>query len=307
MNVYKEIQRNRRRTVIIITLFILLIGIMGYALTYLYGPSREPINALPGVIFALILASVFSLGSYFGGDKMALWTSGAQQINQEDNPYVWRMVENVAITAGIPMPRVHIIPDHAMNAFATGRNPQTASIALTQGLIERLENEELEAVIAHELSHIQNLDVRVMMIVAVLVGAIALLADFAWRFSFYGPRRRNNRESSSGGGIEIIIILVGVLLLVIAPLIAELMRLAISRRREYLADASAVLLTRYADGLIKALEKIGASHEPLKRANAATAHLYFTNPFGAKGMFSKLFSTHPPIEDRIRALRSMAG
>ena len=228
-------------------------------------------------------------------------------MSKEDSTYVWNKVENLSVTAGIPMPKIYIMEDPVMNAFATGRDPKHASIALTTGIINGLQNEELEAVIAHELSHVRNYDTRLMAIVVVLVGVIALFGDWMFRARLFGfrSRRSNNRE---GGQVEMILLLVGVVFIILSPIIAQLIKLAISRRREYLADASAVLLTRYADGLASALEKVGAQQGGgrMAKANHATAHLYFSNPFGARS-FSSLWSTHPPIEDRIKALREIGG
>ncbi|MEK7084857.1 MAG: M48 family metallopeptidase, partial [Patescibacteria group bacterium] len=228
------------------------------------------------------------------------------------NPYVYRRVENLCITAGTPMPKVHIIESAALNAFATGRDPEHASIALTTGIIDALKNEELEGVIAHELSHVKNYDIRVMTIVVVLVGTIALLSDFFFRIRFFssiggsafggGGGRRDSR--GGGGQVGAIIMIVGIVLLILSPIIAELIKLAVSRRREYLADASGALLTRYPEGLARALEKISQSKTPLAHASAATAHLFISNPF-KKHSVSGLFSTHPPIEERVKKLRGM--
>ncbi|EKE14383.1 MAG: hypothetical protein ACD_12C00540G0003 [uncultured bacterium] len=244
-----------------------------------------------------------SLVSYFSGDKIALMISGAHgPIKKEDNPYVWNLVENLCITAGVEMPKIYLISDPAPNAFATGRDPKHASVALTTGIIERLENEELEGVIAHELSHIKNYDIRLMMMVIVLVGVITLLADWFLRFSFFGRGRR-----SRSGQLGMILLLLGLILAILSPLIAQLIKLAISRKREYLADASGSLLTRYPEGLARALEKISQYKDPMLRANKATAHLYIANPFGGtKKFMSGLFSTHPPIEERVKVLRAMA-
>lgn len=263
---------------------------------YGYGP----------IVIAIVLAILMSSVSYFSGDKVALATAGAKgPLEKNDNPYVYRLVENLCITAGMPMPKVYIIQDDALNGFATGRDPKHASIALTQGIINRLENEELEGVIAHELSHIKNYDIRLMMIVIVLVGIIALLADWLMRIQWYGGGRK--KSSGSGGNLGAILMIVGIILAILSPLIAELIKLAISRKREFLADANGALLTRYPEGLARALEKIARS-EPLKRASNATAHLYITNPFGAKARsgIKKLFSTHPALAERIVALRQMA-
>ena len=258
-----------------------------------------------GVAIAGVIAVVMSLSSYFTGDKLALAVSGAKgPISKADNAYIYRMVENLAITAGLPKPDVYIIEDSALNAFATGRDPEHASIALTTGIIGALENEELEGVIAHELAHIGNYDIRVMTLVIVLVGVIALLSDFFWRWSFWGGGRSDNRNSSGGN----VLMIVGIALVVLSPIIAQLIKLAVSRKREYLADATGSLMTRYPEGLARALEKISAQPAPMKRANNATAHLFISNPFGKKVKkgLAHLFSTHPPIEDRIRTLRNMA-
>ncbi|MBU1180335.1 M48 family metallopeptidase [Patescibacteria group bacterium] len=290
---YSQITSNKRKSILLMVIFIAIILLLGWILSEVldYGYGM--------LVFAIIFSLLMTLGSYYGGDKMALAVSGAKgPIKKGDNPYVYRMVENMAITAGVPMPKVYIIDDPAPNAFATGRDPKHASVAVTAGIIERLENEELEGVIAHELSHVKNYDIRVMTIVVVLVGIISILAQWFFRINLFGGRSRDNR----GGGL---IVIIGVLAIIISPIVAELIKLSISRKREYLADASGALLTRYPEGLVKALEKISAYTAPMKSANSGTAHLFFSNPFGKKGMVSKLFSTHPPIEERIRALRAM--
>ena len=297
MTAYQQIASNKRRTVILIVLFVIFIivlgGILGETMEFGYG----------GLIFAVPIALGMSLFSYYSGDKVALWTAGAKgPITKEDNAYVYRLVENMTITAGLPMPKVYLIPDAAPNAFATGRDPKHASIAMTTGIVEMLENEELEGVIAHELAHIKNYDIRLMMIVIVCVGIVTLLTDFFFRWSFFGGRRRGGRDQ--GGAILLVI---GIAAMIIAPIVAKIIQLAISRKREYLADASAVLLTRYPEGLARALEKISGASQPLKHARQATAHLYINNPFGnSKKFFSKLLSTHPPLQERVAALRKMA-
>lgn len=250
------------------------------------------------VIPAVVFATSMSLVSFYAGDKIALSTAGAKEIQKDDNPYLWRMVENLSITAGIPMPKVYIINDESMNAFATGRDPNHSSIAVTTGIINGLENEELEGVIAHEMSHIKNYDIRLMMVVIVCVGIITLLADWMLRSHIFGGRSRSDNNKGN------VLVLVGLILAILSPLFAKLIQLAVSRKREFLADASGSLLTRYPEGLAKALEKISAQNIPLKRANKATAHLYISNPFKGKNL-SKLFSTHPPAEERIKVLRSM--
>ncbi len=285
MTAYSQIATNKRRTVILLILFILVILflglIIGYVLDYGYG----------GLILAIFIATGMSLFSYYSGDKVALFTAGAKgPIKKEDNSYIWNLVENLSITAGLEMPKIYIIPDPAMNAFATGRDPKHASIALTTGLIENLENEELEGVIAHELSHIKNYDIRLMMVVIICVGIITLLTDFTLR----GTLWRGNRENNN-----IVFFILGLASMIIAPIIAKLIQLSISRKREYLADASAVLLTRYPEGLARALEKI-STNSKIKKPHQSTSHLYISSP--AKN----LFSTHPPIQDRINKLRSIA-
>lgn len=276
--------------IIFIAIVLLLGWVIGEYTGYGYG----------SIVFAGIISLVMAMGSYYAGDKMALSVSGAKgPIKKEDSPYVYRMVENLAITAGFSMPKIYVIADAAPNAFACGRDPKHASIALTTGIIERLENEELEGVIAHELSHVKNYDIRLMTIVVVLVGIISILAQWFFRFRFIG-----GRDNSDNRGAGPVIALLGILMIVISPIIAELIKLAISRKREFLADASGALLTRYPEGLARALEKISSYTAPMKSANSGTAHLFISNPFGKK--VAGLFSTHPPVEERIKVLRSMA-
>jgi heat shock protein HtpX len=239
-----------------------------------------------------------NIASYWWSDKLVLAMSGAKPIAKEQYPDVWNVVENLSITAGLPMPRVYLIEDSALNAFATGRNAEHAVVAVTSGLLTALNRTELEGVIAHELSHIGNRDMLVSTVVVVLVGFVTLLSDFFLRASLYGGGNRNNRASA-------IFILLGFVLAILAPIVATLVQLAISRKREFLADASGALLTRYPEGLASALEKIGRAAQPMRRANHATAHLFLANPFGHGGTLTKLFMTHPPIEDRIKALREL--
>jgi heat shock protein HtpX len=294
---YNQIVANKRKTIFLISIFFaLLIGI-GY--TYSMYSGIDPAITL---FFSGSISLLMALVSYYAGDSIALASAGAKEISRESDPYLFNMVENLCITGGLkPIPKIHIIDDDSINAFATGRDPVHASIAVTTGAIRKLENEELEGVIAHELSHIQNYDIRVMTIVIVLVGAISLLAQM---FHFTGFRS-NDREEKSG--LENILAILGIVLIILSPIIAELIKLAVSRKREYLADASGALLTRYPEGLARALEKIRDTNNPMSNANTATAHLYIDNPFRGVGhKISDFFSTHPPIDDRIKALREMA-
>ncbi|OGH92745.1 MAG: zinc metalloprotease HtpX [Candidatus Magasanikbacteria bacterium RIFOXYD1_FULL_40_23] len=292
---YSQITSNKRQSIALIMIFIVVIIGLGYVFDMAVGTGNYN-----GVFFAILLSFGMTAISYFQGDKIALWSTGAKPIVKEDNAYVYRMVENLCITSGLPTPKVYIIDDPAINAFATGRKPELASIAVTTGAIQQLTNEELEGVLAHEMSHVQNYDIRFMMLVAVLVGTISILANIFLR-SHWLPRR-NDRE---GGNLGAIFMVIGIVLAILSPIVAELIKLAISRRREYLADASGSLLTRYPAGLASALEKIATQNQPMANANSATAHLFFANPFSGK-KFSSLFSTHPPIEDRIKKLRGMA-
>lgn len=296
---YNQIDSNKRRTALLITIFLVIVIAIGWFFgVYMgYGYSIT--------IFAVIFSLAMSLTSYYKGDKIALASTGAKAIEKEDNPYVYRMVENLCITAGMTMPKVYIINSPALNAFATGRDPEHASIALTTGIINVLENQELEGVIAHELSHIKNYDIRLMTVVVLLVGFIALISNIFFRAQLFGMGSRRSSNNNGGGQLGTIIMIAGIVLLILSPIIAEIIKLAISRKREYLADASGALLTRYPEGLARALEKISQSNAPLQTASAATAHLFISNPLKKKS-FTGLFSTHPPTEDRIKKLRGMA-
>ncbi len=295
--IYTQISTNKRKSAILLILFIVFIVFLGWV----FGESTD--LGYGGLAIAIIISVIMALFGYFSSDKVALWTTGARPITKEQNAYVYRMVENLCITAGLPQPKIYIIEDSTINAFATGRDPKHASIAVTTGAINKLENEELEGVLAHELSHIKNYDIRLMTLVIVCVGIVALLSNWFFRIRFLGGRR----SSRQGGQVQLVFMVIGLLLLIFSPLIAQLIKLAISRKREFLADASGALLTRYPDGLANALEKIKQyNHQPMLKANNATAHLFISNPFGdkmKKGM-AKLFSTHPPINERIAALRT---
>jgi heat shock protein HtpX len=293
---YKQIEGNRLKTALLITVFLAFIIGFGWFLSYLY---NEPII----LIIAVVISIVQSWVSYFYSDKIALAVSGAQKLERSDAKELFRMMENLAITAGVPMPELYLIDDTAPNAFATGRDPQHASVAVTKGLLQKLDKQELEGVLAHELSHITNYDIRLTSIVVVLVGVIALASDWFLRSLWFGGERRRDDNNSGNGPL----LLIGIVLALLAPLAATLIQLAISRKREFLADASGALLTRYPEGLARALEKIASDREPLEVANKATAHLYFENPLkDYSGRINALFSTHPPTEERVKALREMA-
>ncbi len=297
---YNEISSNKRRSVILVTVFIVFIIALGYFYSYATGDA-----SYGGVWLAIIISFFSTLISYFQGDKIALFTSGAKPIAKEDNPYLYNLVENLSIASGTPVPKIYIMEEAAINAFATGRNPEKASIAVTRGALEKLENEELEGVLAHELSHVKNYDIRFMTLVAVLVGSISILGNIMLRSgSLFGGGKRD--KDNNGGQLGIIFMIAGIILAILSPIIAELIKLAISRRREYLADASGALLTRYPEGLARALEKIEQESQPMQHASTATAHLFLANPFGSR-KFKSWFSTHPPIAERIKKLRTMGN
>jgi heat shock protein HtpX len=293
--IYEEINANKRRSFLLLFLFVLFLLFLGWVFGQAYGSGGA------GIFIALLLALFISFITFYWGDRMVLGISHARLVDRKENPYLANVVEGLAIAAGVPTPKAYIIEDSAPNAFATGRNPENSAIAVTTGLLDKLNRLELEGVVAHEMSHIKNYDIRYATLVVVLVGTIALLSDWMRRSFFF--RGRRGRKGGAGGGI---IILIALLLAILAPIVAQLIRLAISRQREYLADANGALLTRYPEGLASALEKISKDTEPLEVANKATAHLYIVNPLlEHKGKLNDLFSTHPPAEERIRRLRAM--
>ena len=297
--VYDRIGTNKRQTWVMMLLFVIVAG--GFA-TLIGIVVGLPIAAAPFVIAAL---AVYALFSYYASASVALAVSSAHPVAKEDEPELYRVVENLSIGSGLPMPKVYVIEDSAPNAFATGRDPQHASVTATRGLLDKLDKSELEGVIAHEMSHVGNYDIRVMTITVVLVGVIALLADLFMRWTWFGSGRRSGNRDR-GGSAYVILAVVAIALAILAPIAAQLIQLAISRQREYLADASGALLCRNPDALARALEKISADPEPLEEANKATAHLYFSNPLRDHNSFlNNLFSTHPPVEERIRLLRAM--
>jgi heat shock protein HtpX len=298
MNLYTQAESNIRKTWILTTCFLIFIIALGWFFSYLL---KNQIF----LILAVILAIFQSFFSYWYSDKIVLAISRAKPIEKKDNPELYRLVENLCITAGLPLPKIYIINEAQPNAFATGRDEKHAVVAVTRGLLEKMERVELEGVISHELSHIGNKDMLLQTIVVVLVGIVAILSNFFLRISYWGGMRRRGSREDSGGAILAIF---GILAAILAPFAATLIQLAISRKREFLADASGALLTRYPEGLARALEKISADPNPLRVANNATAHLYIASPFrGEKktNWFVKLFMTHPPIEERIKALRGM--
>jgi heat shock protein HtpX len=272
--------------------FLVLIAAMGWVAGMWY-------HNLYFTYFALLFGGVYALIQYFAAAKIALAVNGAHEIRKQDNPRLWRTVENLCIATGMPMPKVYVIDDPAPNAFATGRDPQHAIVVATTGLLELMDDSELEGVIAHELGHVKNYDIRVMMIVFGLVAAIAVLADILRNMFWFG----GNRDREDNGNPLFLVI--GIVVAILAPIIAFLVQMAVSRRREYLADSTSALTTRYPEGLIHALEKLRDHGRPMQRQNTATAHLFFANPL--KGGAAKLFSTHPPIEDRIARLRKMGN
>lgn len=294
---------NRRNSLLLILVFLAFVVVLGYVIGYAW--IGDPRGALFGLALAFVAGTASGLLSYYAGDRMVLAASRAREINHDDAPVLFNVVEEMAIAGGLPMPKVYIIEDSAPNAFATGRDPEHAKIAVTRGLLEKLDRDELQGVIAHEMAHVGNYDIRYAMLVGVLVGTTVLISDFFLRGLWFGGGR-GGRRSEGGGQIQLIMMIVAVLLAILAPLFARLLQLSISRQREYLADATAVQLTRNPKGLADALAKISGDREVLEVANRATAHLYIVNPVkGFEKRAKGLFSTHPPIEERIKILRSM--
>lgn len=295
---YEQIAANKRKSVVLVFFFILAIAALGSAFSYLTN------FGVAGVIAATVIALISAWGSYYASDKITLSISKARPATKEEFPYLANVVEGLAIAAGVPAPKCYVIDDTAPNAFATGRNPENSVICVTTGLMQKMNRAELEGVVAHEMSHIRNFDIRLMTLVVVMVGIMALLSDWILRSFLWGGRGRRASKDKSGAGAALIVI--GLLLAVLSPIIGSLIRMAISRKREFLADASAAQLTRYPAGLASALRKIAEDREPLEAANKATAHLYIANPLlDHKGKLNRLFSTHPPIEERIAALEKM--
>lgn len=285
---YNAISANKRNTVIIMAAFVGLVAAVGWALSTFYGNT----SIMPFVIAG---ALIYAIIQYFAASKLAVMSTGARQIQKVDNPRMYRMVENLALTEGMPMPKVYIIDDPAPNAFATGRDPKHAIVAATTGLLTLMDDRELEGVLAHELAHVKNYDIRVSMIAFGLVSAIGVITDLAMHMIFLG--NNDNRNVSPQ------MLVIGIVVIVLAPVVALLVQMAISRQREYLADATGAMTTRYPEGLASALEKLRTHSQPMQRQSTSTAHLFFNNPL-KKGFMSNLFSTHPPLEERVARLRN---
>lgn len=286
---YSNIAANKRKTYLIFAFFLAFVGGLGWLFSqYLGQPLITP--------YVLIGAAIYALITYFAGARMAIAVNGARQIQKKDNPRFYRIVENLAITEGLPTPKVYIMDDPSLNAFATGRNPKNAVVCATSGILEALDDNELEGVMAHELGHVKNYDIRVSMLAFALVSVVSLMADIILRFTWFSSDERENNNPA--------IMIAGLAAMIIAPIAASMIQLAISRRREYLADATGALTTRNPEGLASALAKIGQKGSVTAKANSSTAHLFFANPL-RKGSISSLFSTHPPIEARIKALHEM--
>jgi heat shock protein HtpX len=304
---YSQIAANKRESVVLTIAVAAILGVFGFAIGYAL--TGRPVGGLGATLIAIALAGAMSVGSYFAGDQLVLNASEAKEVDEASAPQLLNVVRELTIAANIPMPKVYVIDDSAPNAFATGRDPEHASVAVTTGLLDKLDREELQGVIGHELSHVRNFDIRFTLLVGVLVGSIALLADMFLRYTFwFGGRGRSRDDRGGGGGLAVVMFIVALVLAILAPIAARLVQLAVSRQREYLADASSVELTRNPHGLESALAKIASDREVLEVANRATQHLYFTNPIKKwEERSSGLFSTHPPIVDRINRLRALTG
>jgi heat shock protein HtpX len=304
---YSQIASNRRNSIFLALIVSVLFAALGFTIGYAI--SGSPNGALAVMAFALVIGAVLSAGTYFSGDSLVLAASQAREIDPQSAPQLFNVVQELTLAANIPMPRIYVIDDTAPNAFATGRDPKHASVAITSGLLEKLDREELQGVMGHELSHVRNYDIRFALLVAVLVGSIALLADFFLRFSFWGGMSRSRRDDrGGGGGLQAVMYILALALAILAPIASRLVQLAVNRQREYLADVSSVQLTRNPYGIERALAKISEDQEVLEVANRATQHMYFTNPIKKFEERSKgLFSTHPPTLERINRLRKLTG
>ena len=301
---YDQIAANRRNSFLMAGLVVVLLGMLGFAIGFAIFGSLG--GGVLTTAFAVGLGSLAGVGTYVAGDSLVLAVSGAREVDESQAPQLMNVVREMAIAANVPMPRVYIIEDTAPNAFATGRDPSHSSIAATTGLLEKLDREELQGVIGHELSHVRNFDIRFSLVVGVMVGAIAILADFFLRFTFWGGGR--SRDRGGGNSAQVVVFVIAIVLAILAPLISRFIQLAVNRQREYLADASSVEITRNPYGLERALAKISTDKEVLEVANRGTQHMYFTNPIKKfEQRSSGLMSTHPPIVDRINRLRQLTG
>lgn len=291
---YSAIAANKRNTVIIMIAFLLVIGGLGWLAGYAVDEGWSL------TVMVLVIAAVYVGVEYFAAGRLALAMNGAREIQRKDYPMLWNTVENITIAEGLPMPKVYVIDDPSPNAFATGRNPKHAAVAATTGLLEIMEKRELEAVMAHEMGHVKNYDILVATIAFGLASAISIICDIAWRVMIYGGR-------DSKGNAAVATYVIGLVAIILAPIVAVMIQLAVSRQREYLADATSAMTTRDSDGMIKALEKLRDHARPMQKQNTSTAHLFIANPLKPKGFMSKLFSTHPPIEERIERLKKNAA
>ncbi len=305
---YKQIRQNKTRSILLMLVIVAILGALGYFMGFYF--AGDPASALIFVPFAMGFAALLSAGAFFGGDSLVLAASQARQVTEQDQPQLMNVVRELSLAANVPMPKVYLIDDTAPNAFATGRDPEHASVAVTIGLLQKLDREELQGVIGHELAHVANYDIRFSLLVGVLVGSIALLSDMLARMTIWGSMGRGSRRGggSSNNGAAVFIFFLGLLVAILAPIFARLVQMAVNRQREYLADATSVELTRNPYGLERALAKLATDQEPLEVANRATQHLYVVNPIKKLDASARgLFSTHPAIVDRINRLRRMTG
>jgi len=306
---YEHIAKNRAKTILIIIGFVFFLSLIGYFLgmyfDYRYDMGTAYSVAL--MVIALVIALFASFGSYYFSDRIVLSMTRARPVSREDDPRLYYMVEGLSIAAGLPIPAIYIIHDQGMNAFATGRNPKKGVIVFTSGLLKTLNDEELKGVISHELAHIKNYDILLGTIIVVMVGIVSIIANIMTRLLFFGGRGRRSTKGSGGGIITIVVLVIGVLFIIVSPIVAVVIRMAISRNREYLADSTGALISRYPPGLASALKKI-SRHSEVKTASSATAHLFISNPLGKKSrvMFKNLFNTHPPVKERIERLNEMS-
>ncbi len=303
MTIADSIRGNKRKSFLLVFVLAVLTVATGYVVGYAFWGGHEAGLIALAIAFGAVM--LMTMISYFSGDMITLALSGAREIKKADNPQLFNVVEEMSIAAGLPLPRVFIINDDAPNAFATGRKPEKSAVAVTTGLLESLSRDELQGVIAHEMSHIQNYDILFATMIGILVGTIVMLSDVAIRSVFYGRRSRSSSSRKGGGGAMVVMLLIALVLIIISPILAKIIQMAVSRRREYLADASGAKLTRYPEGLASALQKIAYSGKKMAHASRATQHMFIVNPLKPTLSVSGLMSTHPPVKDRIEKLRNM--